>query len=327
MPNSGIFNIQKVSDAVLSNAQLSLSSKLGCFLQKYVPVLQVRLVVLLTASFVAMFIERIDRPKGARKRFGSDTWSNILVTMSSAASMELVTANGVDGLPTTLTQLCLILVFTDTVLYYSREHTAGQVEGVLRNNITYLFGVTVSAYVADEAGLVVQWVISACLLALSHSKLYWIQETTARESLVFEGLGVAGIQILRTLVLRSLPVTLRLISVIGLLCFSSPIGRHGLTIGYQFGFLAYAAAVEVSEALVSVMPLYQAAIVASVMATFTPVVSLQTMFVMSATNLNSDLFLWVMRDTLATDPLPVLISFMVFVLVIVKTLFKPTDAQ
>ena len=127
--------------------------------------------------------------------------------------------------------------------------------------------------------------------------------------------------------LRSLPVTLQLISVIGLLCFSSPIGRHVLTIGYQFGFLAYAAAVEVSEALVSVMPLYQAAIVASVMATFTPVVSLQTMFVMSATNLNSDLFLWVMRDTLATDPLPVLISFMVFVLVIVKTLFKPTDSQ
>ena len=134
--------------------------------------------------------------------------------------------------------------------------------------------------------------------------------------------------------LRSLPVTLQLISVIGLLCFSSPIGRHGLTIGYQFGFLAYAAAVEVSEALVSVMPLYQAAIVASMMATFTPVVSLQTMFVMSVTNLNSDLFLWIMRDTLwimrdtlATDPLPVLISFMVFVLVIVKTLFKPTDSQ
>jgi hypothetical protein len=327
MTKGGIFDIRKVSDAVLSNAQLSLSNKLGYFLQKYVPVLHVRLVVLFTASAVAMFCERLHQPRGARKRFGADIWSNIFVTMASAASMELVTADGVDGLPITLTQLCLILVFIDTVLYYSGEHTDGQVQGVLRNNITYLFGVTVSTYVANEAGLVVQWVISACLLALSHSKMYWIREATARESLVFEGLGVAGVNTLRNLVLQSLPTTLRLISVIGLLCFSSPISRQGWTVGYQFGFLAYAAAVEVSNALVSAMPLYQAAVLTSMLATFTPVISLQTMFVMASTNLGSDLFLWVMHDTLATDPLPVLVSFMVFALVIVKTLFKPNDSQ
>ena len=317
MDASSRLDLQQASDAVLGNAQLIMARKLGGVLVLCVPSLGGRLLLLLSIATVLLLAH--DRLIGAvvgapRAPLAEGVARSVCLTMLAGVCTDILMQGGAGGAPVVLTHLCVVLVVMDAMLYHAERYTHGALQRTMRNTITYTFGMTVSEYVRGEVSLWVTCILGVVMVVISGSNASLVKGAGRAEALLLQGMGAAGTDMLRVVVVGSLPPSLQLVTLFALLCFISPIQR---VTGGRFDFFAfvlYTCAGAAGDALATVVPLYHATAIAIGLSLWAPSVTMRTVSTMMAMNIGSDLFTWAMRDVLRDDAFASLTSVVVLAL-------------
>ena len=329
MDMSSHLDLQQASDAVLGNAQLIMARKLGGVLVLCVPSLGGRLLLLLSVATVLLLAQGKLFGRGSETKsetrhapFAEGVARSVCLTMLAGVCTDILMQGGAGDTPVVLTHLCVVLVMMDAMLYHAERYTHGAMQRTMRNAMTYTFGMTVSGYVREETSVGVTCIVGVVMVVISGSNASVVQMAGRAEALLLQGMGAAGTDMLRAVVMGALPPSLQLVTLFALLCFISPIQRATGGRFEFFAFVLYTCAGAAGDALAAVVPLYHATAIAIGLSMWAPSATMRTVSTMMAMNIGSDLFTWAMQDVLRDDAFASLTSVVVLALAMAQAVVR-----
>ena len=304
-----------------------MAGKLQAALVGYVPLASERVLCLFTVTALLLLSEHARARRGASATFASGFWRGVTLTVLSGTCMDVVETKGVGDTGSVVMQICVSLVVTDALLSHAERYTHGAVQRMMRNSLTYTFGLTVSRLLRARLAPAVAGVTGTCMVALSMAHVSSLLLVRKDETLFIEGTGVAGVDIIRAVVLSAIPGTLLLPTLLALGFLVAGAQRIMGTKGVFLSFVTYACAISVAGALVAAFPIYQATALAVMVTVCCPSLAMQNMGIIVTMNLGTELFMWVMRDALRSDEAAALACVMVVSLGLMQTVFGVTPVS
>ena len=322
MGDHGHIALQQLSDAAIGNAQFIMSDKLQSTLLMYIPSVRERLIMLLAAT--ALLLAWGSTHPRSQASFSNGVWRGVILTVLAGTCMELVTADETHEYPVILVQLCIVLIAMDALLSHAEKYTHGVLQRILRSNLTYTFGLTVSRYLRSGTSTGVACVAAVLMIGASNAQSSGVRCIRRSEALLVEGVGVAGLDVIRVVTLKALPDTLRLPTLLALICFISPVQRATCEQCNLFTFVLYASAASTSEALASMFTLYQATALSVIVTAGAPFETMRNVGTMVTMNLGTELFSWLMKDALRDDAAVSLVSVTIIAVALTQAVFHPS---
>lgn len=245
----------------------------------------------------------------ARGAPSSDLVIDLALIVATGTLMEGVAAAGPGSLPLTLAHLCAILeagsALNALVLGDLADSFLGQVQYSFANEVSDLLLSAASAVVALAA---------ACGLAGVASFHFGLDSALAT------AFSQAAFNVLKALLLQSIPIALQLPTILILLAFAKPLhselGQFGNSI---YSFALYQAGDGIQLAVESELAPFVAAAAALTAALVIPIRSVRAAVQIAAVGSLTDWVLGMLQLAADQDPLPSLVALLVFCRVLVSS--------
>lgn len=234
---------------------------------------------------------------------------DLALIVASATLMEGVAAAGAGSLPLTLAHLCAILeagsALDALIMGDLADSFLGQVQYSFANEVSALLLSAASAAVALAA---------ACGLAGLASLNFGL------DSALSTAFSQAAFNVLKALLLQSMPIALQLPTILALLAFAKPLQAELGTFGGSiYSFALYQAGDGIQLAVESELTPFVAAAAALTAALVIPIRSVRAAAQVAAVGSLTDWVLGMLQLAADQDPLPSLVALLVFCRVLVSS--------
>lgn len=305
----------ELGSTIMTCTQVSVANKVAAFLTEWEPSFDLRLLYTLGASVLVLINGELNPTAKASSSMGSSSMGSsssvvteIVLTVATTTILSYVAIRGYDTVPISLAQSCTILLFGDLF----SERFLGRLARKFTNNIQYIFANTVSAGILGHAGPALSLTSAfACVYGGGWSSCYLAQ-----------GLGLAGISILKSLLLNSIPRILKLPTITAIVCLANPLQGMGLGAGKLFGFALYQASDSLQDELLALMSMAQAVCVAAVLTICAPTPVFRALGKITLSSLCTDAFFQAVQEASDTDPFLCLTALLVVLHMVVRLLEK-----
>jgi len=240
--------------------------------------------------------------------------ANVLVDLSlivaSSTLMQGVAAGGANALPLTLAHLCALLEAGSAL----DALVLGELADSFLGQVQYSFASEVSALLLASVASATAAFAVACGLAAAAS---W---GAGLDSALSTAFSQSAFNVFKTLLLQSIPITLQLPTIVGLLAFSKPLHTHLGSVGQSlYSFALYQAGDGIQVAVESELQPFVAAAAAVTAALVIPVQSVKAAAQIAAVGSLTDWVLGMLQLAADQDPVPSLVALLVFCQVLVSS--------
>jgi len=293
-------NAPELARAVRRAVQFTIAGKIALLLAVHVPSLAGRSVLAVGVS--ALLVALRDETHLPSSSVAAD----LSLTVTTSTVVQGLAAGGPDSLPLTLAHLCLVL-------------EAGGVLGPLLlganladsflGNVLYIFATAVAAALLAAVTPVVALSLAAGIAALSAMG-------GRADPVLSSGLTMASTSVVKTMVLQSIPPGLQLPSIAALACFFRPLYKS-LGLGEPiYNFVLYQAGEALQAAVEASLSPFAAAAVTATACFISPVPAFRAIAQIAAVGTATDWVVGGIQEAADADPIPALLSILVFAKVI-----------
>lgn len=290
-------------NTIMACTQVSVANKINAFLTEWVPSFDQRLLYTVAASVLVLMGKPSD---------SSDMVTEIVLAVTTTTILESVTSRSDAAAPIFLAQSCIILILGEVF----NGKFIGQIAQKFSGNIKYIFANTVSQYIIRAAGPALK-VTSAVTFMYARS---------LSQCSLSQALGMAGLNILKVMLLSSIPPILKLPSIAAIVCFANPLQGKGLGASALFGFALYQASQSLQDQLLEYMGIAQAIFTAAVLTLCAPSPVFRALGKITVSSLCTDAFFRAVQEASDTDPFLCLTGLLV-VLKTALTLLEKYNIQ
>lgn len=290
----------ELAQAVRRAVQYTVAQKLAREVQARVADFSLRAA--LTCGFATLSLS-------ARGAPSANLVSDLSLIVASSTLMQGVAAAGAGSLPLMLAHLCAILeagsALNALVLDDLADSFLGQVQYSFANQVSALLLSAASATVALTA---------ACCLAGVSSLHFGLDSTLAT------AFSQAAFNVLKALLLQSIPILLQLPTILALLAFAKPLHAELGPFGNSlYSFALYQAGDGIQLAVESELTPFVAAAAAITAAIVIPIRSVKAAAQVAAVGSLTDWVLGMLQLAADQDPIPSLVALLVFCRVLVSS--------
>jgi hypothetical protein len=235
--------------------------------------------------------------------------ADLALIVATTTLMQGVAAHGANSLPLTLAHLCGMLeagsVLGALALGELAESFLGQVQ--------YTFANSVSALLLSASSTVVALAAAGGLAGFSSWR-------SGVDSALSTALSQAAFNVVKSLLLQSIPPALQLPTIAGLLAFAKPLHTQFGAVGQAvYSFALYQAGDAIQSAIELQVKPFVAAAAAVAAAFVTPIRSLRAAAQIAAVGSLTDWVISLVQQAADQDPVPSLLSILVFCRVLLAT--------
>lgn len=293
----------QLAQAVRRAVQFTVAQKLTREVEARVPVFPERVALTCGAAVLALSLRTTKRPS-------ANLVADLALTVATTTLMQGVSASGPNSLPLTLAHLCCVLEAGSVLSGLAMSELASS----FLAQVQYAFANAVSALLLSAASSVVALAAAGGLTGLAA----WRAGTDSALSTAF---SQAAFNVVKTLLLRSIPSGLQLPTIAAILAFAKPLhdklGSAGEAV-YSFALYQSGDAIQAAIEL-SLRPSVAAA--AAVAASFVvPVRSLRAAAQVAAVGSLTDWVLSELQQAADQDPVLSLLSLLVFCKVLLSSI-------
>jgi hypothetical protein len=293
----------QLAQAVRRAVQFTVAQKLNREVQARVPVLSERAALTCGVAVLAVSLRSTGKPS-------ANIAADLALTVATTTLMQGVVVAGYNSLPLSLAHLCAVLeagsALSSLALGELAESFLGQVQ--------YAFANAMSALLLSAASSVVALAAAGGLAGLSAWR-------SGADSALSTAFSQAAFNVVKSLLLRSIPGRLRLPTIAGLLAFVKPLHNKLGGVGEPlYSFALYQAGDSLQEAIEDSLSPFAAAAAACAAALVVPVRSLRAAAQIAAVGSLTDWILGELQQAADQDPVPSLLSLLVFCKVLMASM-------
>lgn len=226
---------------------------------------------------------------------------DLSLIVASNVLVQAVLAGGHDSLPLTLAHLCCVLELGGVL----SAAALGDLAGSFLGQIQYTFAKSVAALLLSATSRVVALVAAGGLAGLASWR-------SGLDSPLATGLSQASVGVLQSLVLGSIPVSLKLPTIAGMLAFVKPLHASLGIGGAVYSFALYQAGDSLQEAIEAEFAPFVAACAAVAASLVVPIESLKAAAQIAAVGSSADWVVGLVEQAADRDPVPSLLALLVF---------------
>jgi hypothetical protein len=296
----------QLAQAVRRAVQFTVAQKLTREVQARVPVLAERAALTTGVAVIALSLRTTGKP-------GANLAADLALIVATTTLMQGVAASGPNSLPLTLAHLCGLL----EAGYALSSLALGELAESFLGQVQYAFANAVSALLLSVASSVVALAAAGGLAGLSAWR-------TGADSALSTAFSQAAFNVFKSLLLRSIPSGLQLPTIAAILAFAKPLHDKLGSVGEAvYNFALYQAGDAIQQAVErSLRPSVAAA--AAVAASFVvPIRSLRAAAQVAAVGSLTDWVLSELQQAADQDPLPSLLSLLIFCKVLLGSIESP----
>lgn len=291
----------QVGQAVRRAIQYTVAQRITREVQVRIPSLSERSALTGGAALLAVAMRRSERASAS-------VAADLALIVATATLMQGVAAEGPDSLPLKLAHLCAILEAGSALSAVA----LGELGGSFLGQVQYTFANSVSALLLSGRNSAVSFAAAGGLAGLST----WVSGADSALSTAF---SQAAFNVVKVLLLQSIPAALQLPTIAALLAFVKPISGSGGELGRSvYNFALYQAGDGIQTAIEQHLKPFTAACAAIALAMVTPIRSLCAAAQVAAVGSTTDWVLSLVQEAADRDPVPSLVSILVFCSVIVR---------
>lgn len=295
----------QLAQAVRRAVQFTVAQKLTREVQARVPVLPERAALTVGVAIIAVSLRTTRKPS-------ANIAADLALTVATTTLMQGVVVAGHDSLPLSLAHLCAVLEAGSALSSFA----LGELAESFLGQVQYAFANAMSALLLSAASSVVALAAAGGLAALSA----WRSGVDSALSTAF---SQAAFNVVKTLLLQSIPVGLQLPTIAGLLAFAKPLHEKLGSIGQSvYNFALYQAGDAIQEAIEQKLSPSVAAAAAAAASFTVPVRSLRAAAQVAAVGSLTDWVLSMLQQASDQDPLLSLVSLLVFCKVLLASIEK-----
>jgi hypothetical protein len=292
----------QLAQAVKRAVQFTVAQKLTREVQLRIPALSERVAITCGVAVVAVSLRTTRKPS-------ANLAADLALTVATTTLMQGVAASGPNSLPLSLAHLCAVLeagsALSALALGELAESFLGQVQ--------YAFANAMSALLLSAATSVVALAAAGGLAALSAWR-------SGLDSALSTAFSQAAFNVVKTLLLNSIPAGLQLPTIAGLLAFAKPLHEKLGGVGQSiYSFALYQAGDSIQTAIEASLPPFVAAAAAASAAFAVPVESLRAATQVAAVGSLTDWVLSELQQAADQDPVLSLVSLLVFCKVLLES--------
>lgn len=293
----------QLAQAVRRAVQFTVAQKLTREVQARVPVLAERAALTCGVAIIAVSLRATRKPS-------ANIAADLALTVATTTLMQGVVVGGHNSLPLSLAHLCAVLeagsALSSLALGELAESFLGQVQYAFANSMSALLLSVASSFVALAA--------AGGLAALSAWR-------SGLDSALSTAFSQAAFNVVKTLLLQSIPVGLQLPTIAGLLAFAKPLHEKLGSIGQSvYNFALYQAGDAIQEAIERKLSPSVAAAAAAAASFTVPVRSLRAAAQIAAVGSLTDWVLSELQQASDQDPVLSLVSLLVFCKVLLASI-------
>lgn len=285
----------QLAQALRRAVQFTVAQKLTREVQARVPDFYERAALTSGVAVLALSLRTTGKPS-------ANVAADLALAVATTTLMQGVAAKGADALPLTLAHLCALLEAGSVLSALA----LGELASSFLGQVQYAFANAVSALLLSASSAVVALAAAGGLACISAWR-------AGLDSALSTAFSQAAFNVVKTLVLRSIPPRLQLPTIAGLLAFAKPLHTHLGQVGESiYSFALYQAGDAIQEAIEAGLSPFVAAAAASSAALVLPVRSLRAAAQIAAVGSLTDWVLGMLQQAADQDPVPSLLSLLVF---------------
>lgn len=296
----------ELGNTIMGCTQVSIANKITGALTAWEPSFDLRLLYTVAASVLVLISSELSA------QFTSSVVVEIVLTVTITVILSYVEIRGYDSVPISLAQSCTILLFSDII----SGRFLGKLAHKLSRNVLYVFANTVSTGIQAHAGPALS-IVSACACVYAGQ---------LSPNSLLQGLGLAGLNVLKTVLLASIPPVLKLPTIAGIVWLANPLQGMGLGASKIFGFALYQASASLQDELLSFMPVAHALFFAAVLTLCAPTPVFRALGKITLSSLCTEGFFQALQEASDTDPFLCLTALLVALHMVVQFLDRHDPA-
>jgi hypothetical protein len=290
----------ELSSTIMGCTQVSIANKITESLAVWEPSFDLRL--LYTVSACVLALTNNDSTNVA----GSDIVVEIVLAVTTTTILSYLAIQGYNTMPIFIAQSCTIILFGEVI----GGGVLGRLTKTFSTNIKYIFANTVSRVILSQAGPAL-CVTTACVAMFIGSR---------SSGALGQASGLAGLNVLKSMLMNSIPPILKLPTVTAIVCFANPLQGMGMGASTLFGFALYQASNSLQEMLLLNVSMAQAVFISAALTLCAPTPVFQALGKITLSSVCTEAFLQVVQEASDTDPFLCLTALMVVLKVVVSVL-------
>lgn len=292
IPKAGMEPFQ-LAQAVRRAIQYTVAQKLTREVAARVPVLAERAA--LTSGVAVLAVSLRGRPS-------ANVVADLALIVATSTLMQGVAAHGANSVPLTLAHLCGMLEAGSAL----GALALGELADSFLSQVQYSFATAVSALLLTATSTVIALAAAGGLAGLASWR-------SGLDSALSTAFSQAAFNVVKTLLLRSIPPGLQLPTIAGLLAFAKPLHAQFGAVGESvYNFALYQAGDAIQTAIEAEVKPFVAAAAAVSAAFVIPIRSLRAAAQVAAVGSITDWVLSMLQQAGDQDPLLSLVSLLVF---------------
>ena len=285
----------QLAQAVRRAVQYTVAQRVTREVELRVPALSERAALTSGAALLAVSLRSTGKPSAS-------VVADLALMVATTTLMQGVLARGAGAVPLTLAHLCCMLeagsVLGALALGELGESFLGQVQ--------YTFANAASALLLSASSAVVALAAAGGLAAISAWR-------AGLDSALSTALSQAAFNVVKTLLLQSIPPGLQLPTIAGLLAFAKPLHSHLGSVGKAvYSFALYQSGDAIQAAVEREVSPFAAGAAAVAAAFVIPIRSLRAAAQIAAVGSLTDWVIALVQQAADQDPAPSLLSILVF---------------
>lgn len=289
----------ELANAVRRAVRTTIAAKVSRFLSMHIPLLAHRAILTIGTSILLV---------GSSSSVAAD----LSLSIATSTLLQGVTASGSNSLPLTMFHLCSILEAGNVIA----PLVLGNLGNPFLENIQYLF----ASAVADSLLLVATPSVALAGAVGLASISSW---GGGVDSTLAVALAQSSTAVLRTMLLQSIPPSLQLVSITGILVFIRPL-YNLVGVGEPiYTFALYQTGGALQSAFETEFSLATAAMVAITLSFIVPIPVFRIVSQIAAVGSFTDWVVSAIQEAADVDPFPSLLSILLFSTVLLSALREP----
>lgn len=285
----------QVAQAVRRAIQFTVAQKVTREVEARVGDLQQRVGLTCAVALLAVMLRRTQKAS-------ANVVADLALMVATTTLMQGIAANGPDSLPLKLAHLCAVLE-AGSVL---GALALGELGETFVKQVQYTFANAVSALLLSGTSSVVSLAAAGGLAGISA----WGSSVDGGLSTAF---SQAAFNVVKTLLMQSIPGALQLPTIAGILAFTKPLRKFTGSLGVSiYSFALYQSGDGIQTALEAELQPFTAACAAVTAAFIIPIESIRAASEVAAVGSITDWFLAMIQEASDKDPVPSLLSILVF---------------
>lgn len=291
----------QLAQAVRRAVQYTVAQRITHEVQLRVPVLSERAALTSGAAVLAVSL---------RGKPGANVAADLALIVATTTLMQGVAAGGANAVPLTLAHLCGMLEAGSALASLA----LGELADSFLGQVQYSFANAVSALLLSATSTVVALAAAGMLAGFSAWR-------SGIDSALSTALSQAAFNVVKALLLQSIPAGLQLPTIAGLLAFAKPLHDKFGAVGEQvYSFALYQCGDAIQTAIEAQVRPFVAASAAVAAAFVVPIRSLRAAAQVAAVGSLTDWVIGLVQQAADTDPVPSLLSILVFSRVLLVTM-------